>query len=679
MSARFLRGLWPCALALAVSATVNAAEPNADLVRQIESLRAGKAWLEALQLIERAYAQTPSSTQLSRMRTLTLGDLGSFHQAWTELQKHPELYSAEETTRVTLGRLARETAWAKYAYPLEERDLDRARGANAQYDAWLATSPRLGTAEASVLRSDRLMLATRLRDYAKVTAQYEEALARGEKVEPYALPAVGEAYRATRQPDKALGVYAAALEAYPNDPTIEIERAYALSENEDIAEAVDYLWRIREHNPPWLTLPGAKTPAENAAHMDAEVAYYMVRSFGNDLRGAQTGYEGMTAIAPANPQLQEAVGSVYLRRGWPTKALQRFEMSETLDPDFVGARIGQVSALMALDRYDLARPVFNELSARQAGQQHVTQLAQEWKRNTGWQLRAWAVSGRSQGHATGVATPYGSRDQSFGIESASPLINDRWRLFAFHEQKRNELDDGTAQDQWTGLGVRYRFNRVGLAASVSRPTHFDRRTSVDLDLEYRVNDIWSLNATFARNDRDLPLQARINGIHADTRSMSSMLAPSELSRWSVSLGQSRFSDGNRRTQTATSFSRRLLTRSHFLIDGRVTGSASRNRGAPDAPYFNPRADSAAGVGLRFDHLAWRRYSDSFRQVFDVDAGRYWQKGFGSGVVPSARYAHLWRFGKGWGLDYGVSWSRPVYDGRREQRVAFDASIFVGAW
>ena len=679
MSARFMRRLLPCALALAISTSTNAAEVSMPALQQIATLRAEKSWLEALQLIEREYANAPASAELSRLRSLTLADLGSFHQAYEELKKHPDLYTTEETNRLKLGSMARETAWAKAEYPDEKHDLDLAKQADQGYGQWLATRPALSSADDATLRSDRLLLSTRLRDYASVTSQYENMVASRETIAPYALPAVGEAYRGIRQPKHAVAAYDEALNAYPNDPTIEIERAYAMSENEDIAKAIDYLWRIREHNPPWVTLPGAKTPAESPTHMDAEVAYYMVRSFGNDLAGAQSGFEGMAAIAPVNPQLQEAVGSVYLRRGWPTRALQRFEMAETLDANFVGARIGQVSALMALDRYDLARPIYSDLVQRQAGVQHVTQLTEAWRRDTGWQLRVWIASGRSKGHTPSVATPYGARDQEWGVEAASPLLNDRWRVFAFHAQSGNELNGVDVRDRWTGVGLHYVFDRLDASASVSRPANFTRDTAIDLDLRYRVTDIWRLYTHLAKNDRESPIQARMNNIRVDSMTVGSALAPSELSQWTLEGGRSRFSDGNVRTQGNTQYVHRLLTRTHFLLDGRASVYASRNRSVLNAPYFNPESDGSVGIGLRFDHMVWRKYSDSFRQVLDVDIGQYWQKHFGSGLVPSARYSHQWRFGKGWGFDYGVSWSRPLYDGHREQRLAFDASVFLGAW
>ncbi|MNW09139.1 hypothetical protein D3C71_2060660 [compost metagenome] len=61
----------------------------------------------------------------------------------------------------------------------------------------------------------------------------------------------------------------------------------------------------------------------------------------------------------------------------------------------------------------------------------------------------------------------------------------------------------------------------------------------------------------------------------------------------------------------------------------------------------------------------------------MQAGPYWQENFGSHWVPQVRYEHEWRFGTGRVLDYGVNWSRPVYDGIREDRLGFDLSFRWG--
>lgn len=47
------------------------------------------------------------------------------------------------------------------------------------------------------------------------------------------------------------------------------------------------------------------------------------------------------------------------------------------------------------------------------------------------------------------------------------------------------------------------------------------------------------------------------------------------------------------------------------------------------------------------------------------------------MVPSVHYLHEWQFGPGRVLEYGVRWSRPVYDGNRERHIGFEAGLHWG--
>ncbi|QDH70402.1 hypothetical protein FKV23_10130 [Lysobacter alkalisoli] len=119
-----------------------------------------------------------------------------------------------------------------------------------------------------------------------------------------------------------------------------------------------------------------------------------------------------------------------------------------------------------------------------------------------------------------------------------------------------------------------------------------------------------------------------------------------------------------------------MTRPHLLVDGLLGGYTSRGS-RDDAPYFNPGRDGSLRIGARLDHITWRHYDRHFRQRFTASAGPYWQESHGSAWVPQLRYEHEWRFGIGRLLQYGVNWSRPVYDGVREERLGFDLAFRWG--
>ena len=108
---------------------------------------------------------------------------------------------------------------------------------------------------------------------------------------------------------------------------------------------------------------------------------------------------------------------------------------------------------------------------------------------------------------------------------------------------------------------------------------------------------------------------------------------------------------------------------------------------PDPKQKTMRENAAEATALlrlaarpdrrHLDHITWRHYERHFRQRLELMAGSYSQDGFGSAFVPAASYRHEWRFAPGSVLDYGVAWSRPVYDGRREDRIAFDITYRWG--
>src|SRR5690606_30114549 len=124
---------------------------------------------------------------------------------------------------------------------------------------------------------------------------------------------------------------------------------------------------------------------------------------------------------------------------WPTRALERFRMAATLDERAVEARIGQVDALSALRRDDLARPLRDRLLATQGTLPGVQRMERSWRLRRGSQGRVWMSGGRSDG--AGGLSPLGSRDRQAGIEAATPLLDDRWRLLAWHEQRRADFDE----------------------------------------------------------------------------------------------------------------------------------------------------------------------------------------------------------------------------------------------
>lgn len=652
--------------------TVPGLEASLD---QAGRLRDAGRWLEALAIFERLQAEHPDDEGLYRLRVLTLADVGNSYQAWHLYRARPQLFDAGQRDRLESNYLARLIVWSQ-AYPENERErLAEAGVADRAIDDYLSRSPAHDPELPVRVRYDRLLLLSTLGRHAQVIDEYR-ALSdqNGQSVPGYALPAVGNSFMALKQPAAAVPVLEAALKADPDNTGVRMQLAYAYLESERAGTAIRQLQEFRDAQPAWRQAPGAKQGTANWARYDADTTLAMMRAYTEDLPAAERELAGMVAIAPANAGLQSSLGTVYQMRGWPQRALERFRIASTLDERNVDARVGQVEALTVLRRDDQAAPLHDLLLREYPDQPNVQRMDQQWRNHRGWQWRAYAGGDRSDG-STGN-TPFGNRDGSYGVEMQSPLIKDRWRLTAAADDRWADFQQQRIHHSRQGVGVRYAYDRLDASLGAYHASDRVGGTGIDLMLGWRFSDTLDGKLILRREDADASLQARAAGITADSAAVNLVYAPSERSEFRFGASQWRYEDGNRRTALNLGADQRLVSRPYFLLNG-IAGLYASRGSRDDTPYFNPSRDASLELGLRADHLAWRDYDRHFRHRLTASAGRYWQEGFGTAWVPSLNYQHEWQFALGRVLTYGISWSRPVYDGNREERIGFDAELRWG--
>lgn len=665
-----------------VSATESQPKPLNPLP-EIERLRADRQWLAALAQIEAGLAVRPGDEALYRLQVLTLADLGNAYRAWSLYRERPGLFSAEERQRLESNRLARMVVWGGL-YPENEaqrlEEIRAARSAMAEYRQSQSDSQRQADLRT---RFDELVMLNILERHADTVQNYRQLQAEGVQVPLYALARVGASLLAARHPEEAATVLERVVREMPEDHDSQLQLAYAYSEAERFDDAKRQLQKIKAAEPAFVRVPGAKVSHANWRHYDADTNLIMVGLYGEDTVGAQRDLEALAAIGPNNAGLQTNLGVAYQRRGWTERALERFRMASTLEPTSVGARIGQIGAYLEHDRVDLARPIHDELLARRERDVQVRQMRESWDSRLGWQWQVSTSSHRSRADGGGDSTsPLGSRDGAHRAEIRSPLIHDRWRLTAHAQDAWADYPGERVHDRRQGVGALYAYDRLSLGFGVDRASDRwldrDDRTGYYLDAGWRFNDAWRGSASWYRQSPDASLQARRTGIDADALSLGLRWTPSDRTAVAASVQQLRYSDDNRRSAFALSLDQRAYTRPHLQLDGLAELSASRaSRRDADVPYFNPSRDASLNLGLRLNHVAWRRYSRHLLQRFTAYAGPYWQQGYGSAWIPQLRYEHEWGLGTGRKLTYGLSWSRPVYDGQREERLGFDLNFRWG--
>lgn len=633
---------------------------------------AGQA-MTALAIYQHLLAADARDDVAYREQALTLADIGASARAADLMRAWPQAFADFQRERLEGDAVARMVTWGA-SYPVREEDrYIELQAALDAMDRLQRESPRVTNWEKRRLRIDRLAALNGLQRHAEVVAEYDALRAADPELPAYTHVQAGDSLLALRQPERAGEALQRALALRPGDVDARILQGYAWLEMERFDRALPVFEALAAEQPAWPKAPGSRLGYENWDRYRADLNLALARSFAQDHAAAQRLLDALQRIGPYSAQAQTAYGSVLQRRERPTAALERHEMAITLDPRSRDAQIARVESLMALQRMDEARVAHDAVRARYREDRHVRRLDRDVAVQRGWRLHLGSSRGDSEPRDGGASVaPLGTRDGRDIVEAWSPLLGDRWRVGVVGEQVWADFADGIERYRRAGVGLDYRHRQWGarlegysVDGDGPGPGHAAR-----VVVDWRPLDAWRLQAGAARHDIEASLQARRGGITADAAWLGAAWMPSDLARVDGQFRHVRYDDGNDRLQLGVDGRVRLATRPHLLVDGLASAWTSRGS-RDDAPYFNPRRDASAAIGVRLDHIAWRRYERHFRHRLDVLAGAYSQSGFDTAFVPSLAYRHEWRFAPGSVLDYGVAWSRPVYDGNREQRVAFD--------
>lgn len=644
------------------------------LVAQAESHRQRQEWIDALAVYEHLLAANPRDDVAYRMRALTLADIGAAHRANELLAAWPEAFADYQRDRIQGDAVARQIGWGgTYPEREEDRDVEMER-AFAALEALRSRSDRTNW-ERTRLRMDSLVALNALRRYEETVAEYRALEREGVDLPAYVHGPAGDALLALRRPEEAESVLKKAIALNPSDVDTRILLAYAYIEQERFDEALPLMERLVASQPAWGRREGSRTGYENWDRYKAELAQALMISLAHDHARAHAMIEEMVRIGPRHAGTQAALGAVAHRRLQPTAALERYDMALTLDPRNRDAAIGRVSTLFDLQRVEEARLAHRDVQARFRNDLNVARLDREVALRTGPEGRVWWVQGRNEGDSP-VGSPFGVRDRRIGLEAWTPLVGNQWRFGVVGDEVRAEFEPDTVRYRRVGGAVDFRRDRFGLRVAAFDVTEPDDDSAWTVDATWRASDAWRLRASLADNDVETSLQARRAGITADSAAIGVSWAPTDLVGIDGRLKRFRYDDGNERDQASVFARWRLHTAPHLLVDGLASGWWSRGS-ETGRPYFNPERDAMATIGVRLDHILWRRYERHLRQRLEVQAGPYWQEGFGTHWIPQAAYRHEWRPAQGHTFEYGVSWSRPVYDGNRERRIAFEASYRWG--
>jgi biofilm PGA synthesis protein PgaA len=548
--------------------------------------------------------------------------------------------------------------------PLDTQDyahhrFDATDRAISELDRLIARAEAEGNSAVTVqLRLDRIVA---FRDRVRMAEAISEAnalRAAGTVLPPYVREALADALLYMRQPEAARDEYEAVLLADPGNRDALAGRIYAAVETEDFASAYAQADELLKQTPVWLRYHEDPGRYPNEEFLDALILAAAVRFYGDQPEEAWQRLAPERDHAPRNPFLRLLAASIMNARKWPRAADEENKIALGLSPSLLAAQIGTAQSALGRNRVEEARTAIVELAALYPEKRTVQQLSTDLAAQTGWQVEAEVRPSNERGGGE-FGNSGDELKTSFNIHS--PLIDDRWRLFAGYSYDNSHPPEGFVDIKRASGGVQLVLPDLDGNAAITQTFGAVSRTGFAGSVDWNPDDRLGFALTGERISSETPLRAFQNDITADLLSSRFTYTWDELRNASVGLGWMPFSDGNQRISVDARYAEKIVEVPHFdlTLQGELYGSTNSGK---NAPYYNPIADGSMVAGILAEHTIWRRYENSLVQALTLNGGLYGQRDFRGGPIWTASYEHRWRFDPWTELVYGVSLSQRRYDG-----------------
>lgn len=495
--------------------------------------------------------------------------------------------------------------------------------------------------------------------YKKAIDAYEGLLKEGVSSPWWLDEWIAEAYLNLKQPKTALVLYNQALAGQPNSFESRIGKFYALQELRQWEEARTLLHEIDHDTPEARILPSfqgkRRSMVPNWPKLEVALARGWFELYQDRLKEGQTIFEALYENAPSDIGIRKALAHANLWRGWPRKALQGFNIIDSMAPETeYQHQLGRIGTLNQLGFKEEARKETAALASQHPRDRHVQELVRE--------LRVEDM----HEFTTDMLVEDEKDSQTFQLQiNMSKLVSPRTRLYGLTLWQDIKDDDRSGKYRRGGLGVDHTFNDIfslnqQISADYEGMDEFGSLTHIGIN----PNDYLFLDATYDSFSTDVPALARLAGIDAQKISTGVLYRESDWREYHLSLSRQLFSDNNNRDQILLGYEQGLYVKDDWMMRLFIDASHSRNS-IDTAPYFNPKRDWTVSATHMTQRTVWRIYDRAFVHRLYITVGDYKQCGFSDEWVGSVRYEQEHTFSDTCALIGDLSLERNVYDGDPE--------------
>lgn len=610
----------------------------AQIVAEADAAFAAGNDVSALKAYERALALQPHNRAARNGRLLTMSRLGAPAAALAEAKRDANadpdviqrLYEDEAALAI------RRTEQVHRTLPIEAR-------ADADNALRLIEANRKRYPHSERTRFDYVRALSNRGRHGEAVAHYEQLIREKRDLPAYLHGAAGNSYLALENPDAAATAFRTAIRRDANDFNANVGLFYALSDLTEYDAAQTHISAF------------AARPLPPEQKFAAEIHAAWAHAFANRLSRAQTEFAALETRAPASAHIRNALGTVYLWRGWPRRAVDEHTLAAQADNTDIGASVGLAHAEIALGDFKSAGERVTLLTTLAPDVRAVKQAS-----------RALAVRELHELHiASGSSTKDRlSQGQSVSVDARlySRPLGFQHRVFARTHYEQARFAEGRAYAKRLGVGIESTIARHARVEAEVQQEFFRRdRTSGAIGGTLDLNDFWRMHARFDSNSTDVPLQARL--VDVSGRATQAGLRYRHDDRTSADVGAHTLamSDTNTRRRGFFAARHKLIEGAFYQATAGIEIGASSNT-LDNAAYFNPQRDRSWQFVVANEWLGYRRYTRAFYQRLQFAGGRYAQHNFDSKGIASARYEHDWSFSDTASLRYGLGYAQRAFDG-----------------
>ena len=622
----------------------------------------------ALAMYEHRLNQQPDEVETRCHLAQTLSRMGGATYA-LQLCSHPD---ATEENSLTATAGAEEVRWGEGYAPTRGQQQAESEQALERLDSVIAASTPADPIWQQA-QYDRLMALFDLRRMRDTTQSYERMRQQRLTVPFYARQRVADAYLALHQPEKAEDLYRQIIEHSPGDGSAWSGLAYAQLESEHVKKAFRSIDHAYADSPAWLQASGLKVPQYNLLHTELGLQTAEIRGYVDLLAEEQQRVNVLIRLAPANVELRRQLAMTYLARGWPLLAIKETRISDSYADRDETPSLQSVEIHETAGRRDDADAMLPGLLLHEGNSPGVNHFLRDRAIERGWQLDLESIFEWSSG------TFLGSNDQHTEAHLYTPLIDNRWSVFAHELRDSGSFTAGDAARTRAGLGATYNYDRQLVWGEIAADTGtYGTRAAGNLGAKLSFGDRWTFRAE-ADSDSiaDVQLISVLAKIHARSADLNLGWRGSELSTANIGLQRVLFSDGNQRAAISAAWDQRVWTSPRLQVNVSPEEWSSSNSLNENRIYFNPKHDFSLGPRATFYWLTWRRYDRSFRQELSAYVAPYWQQNHGTGGAIAVSYAQHWKLGESLGFLWGITWNSQPYDGSNEPYTALNFGLTWG--